>query len=323
MKCILAKPNSIKDINKRKRFLVKIKNYKSDFKVVWTYIFTALVAVLLAFNYQLFVVENNFAPAGLNGIATMVQYKTGFSIGYMSLLINVPLCIFAYFFIDKKFAKLSMVFCLTYSFVFLYLQKLGLEFLQYNAEGQDTIFPAILSGVISGYVYGACFRTNSSAGGTQIISKYISKKKPELNFFWVNFVLNAIVAVASLFVYASPNSAGNMSLDYRPVCLCITYCFVSSYISNNIIKGTKVATRFTIVTNHPDEITEEITKIFRHTCTRIEAVGGYSNDDKTMLICIINRQQLVDFKNMLSKYDNTFSFSETVNETYGNFKKIK
>lgn len=299
------------------------KNNKLDFKVIWAYLFTALVAVLLAFNYQLFVVENNFAPAGLNGIATMVQYKTGFSIGYMSLLINVPLCIFAYFFIDKKFAKLSLVFCLVYSFAFLYLQKLGLEFLQYNAAGQDTIFPAILSGLISGYVYGACFRTNASAGGTQIISKYISKKKPELNFFWVNFILNAVVALASLFVYAAPNSAGELSLDYRPVCLCVTYCFVSSYISNNIIKGTKVAAKFTIITTHPEEIEEEITKNFRHTSTRIEATGSFSNESKTVLVCVINRHQLIDFKNMLKKYDNTFSFSETVNETYGNFKKIK
>lgn len=296
---------------------------KKNIKVIGVYVFTVLIASLLALNYQLFVVKNSFAPAGLNGIATMVQYKTGFSIGYMSLLINVPLCIFAYFCIDKKFAKLSLVFCLTYSFVFLYLQRLGLEFLQYKANGQDTIFPAILSGLISGYVYGACFRINASAGGTHIISKYISKKKPELNFFWVNFILNAIVAFVSLFVYASPDSAGKMVLDYRPVCLCITYCFVSSYIGNNIIRGTKIASKFTIVTTHPDEIIEEITKNFRHSSTKIEAVGTFSNDNKTMLICVINRHQLIDFKNMLSKYDNTFSFSETVNETYGNFKKIK
>ena len=67
-----------------------------------------MVAVLLAFNYQLFIVKNDFAPAGLNGIATMIQYKTGFSIGYMSLIINIPLCILAYFFIDKNFSKHSL-----------------------------------------------------------------------------------------------------------------------------------------------------------------------------------------------------------------------
>ena len=42
-----------------------------------------LAAILLAFNYYIFIVTNNFAPAGLNGIATMIQYKTGFSISYI------------------------------------------------------------------------------------------------------------------------------------------------------------------------------------------------------------------------------------------------
>ena len=39
----------------------------------WSYIFILLAAVLLSFNYQLFIVHNGFAPAGLNGIATMIQ----------------------------------------------------------------------------------------------------------------------------------------------------------------------------------------------------------------------------------------------------------
>ena len=60
-----------------------------------------LAALILALNYYIFIVDNQFAPAGLNGIATMVQYKTGFSISYMSLLINIPLSVFAYFFMLK------------------------------------------------------------------------------------------------------------------------------------------------------------------------------------------------------------------------------
>ena len=206
--------------------------YKKQLKRITRYIIIIAIAVLLAFNYQLFVVENNFAPAGLNGIATMVQYKTGFSIGYMSLIINVPLCILAYFFVQKRFAKYSLCFCVTYSLVFLYLQKLGLEEFQYKSMGHDTIFPAILSGVISGVVYGLCFRNNASTGGTDIISKYISKKKPELNFFWVTFVINSIVAVVSFFVYATKDIDGNMIYDYKPVCLCITYSFISSYVGS-------------------------------------------------------------------------------------------
>ena len=49
-------------------------------KIAISYFWVAAVAILLALNYHIFIVQNNFAPAGLNGIATMVQYKTGFSI---------------------------------------------------------------------------------------------------------------------------------------------------------------------------------------------------------------------------------------------------
>lgn len=118
-----------------------MSNNKFGLKTVLQYLGIAGVAILLAFNYQLFIVKNNFAPAGLNGIATMIQYKTGLSIGYMSLMINVPLCALAFFLIDRRFAIRSLFFCVVYSFSFLYLQKIGLEAFQYDAQGHDTIFP--------------------------------------------------------------------------------------------------------------------------------------------------------------------------------------
>ena len=294
-----------------------------NIKTTLTYIYIVLIAVLLAFNYQLFIVENGFAPAGLNGIATMVQYKTGFSIGYMSLIINVPLCILAYFFIDKKFAKHSLTFCLTYSFVFLYLQKLGLTQFQYNAQGHDTVFPVLLSGAISGFVYGICFRNNASTGGTDIISKYISIKKKELNFFWITFILNTIVAIVSFFVYAKPDSTHTLIYDYKPVCLCILYCFISSFIGNYIIRGTKTACKFTIITTHAQEISDEIASQLKHSSTQLTAVGSFSQGERSVLLCVINKHQIIELQEILNKYDNTFSFVETVNETYGNFKTIR
>lgn len=292
-------------------------------KKALAYIEIILLAILLAFNYQLFIVENGFAPAGINGIATMVQYRTGFSIAYMSLLINVPLCILAYFLVHKSFAKRSLCFCLVYSFAFLFLQKAGLEAFQYDAQGHDTVFPVMLSGIISGLVYGLCFRLNSSTGGTDIVSKYISKKKPALNFFWVTFILNAVVAAVSFFVYAQPSTDGSMTYDYKPVCLCVMYCFISSFMGNYILRGTKTAVKFTIITAHADEITEEIFRKLKHGSTKISGTGSFSNNPRDVLICVVNRHQIVEFQKILKKYDNTFSFSETVNETYGNFARIK
>ena len=277
-----------------------------------------LAALILALNYYIFIVDNQFAPAGLNGIATMVQYKTGFSISFMSLIINIPLCIMAFCLGDREFAVKTLVFSVTYSIAFLLLQKSGMDHIRYNAQGHDTVFPVVISGVISGLVYSICLKSNASTGGTDIISRHITRIKPSVNFFIVIFILNAVVAFISLFVYSESGY-----LDYKPVALCITYCFISNFMGNYIIKGTKNAYKFTIITTHADEISAEISVKLKHSATKIDAIGTYTNTEKSMLICVINKHQLVDLKNILKNYDDTFSFSELVTETYGNFVRVK
>ena len=286
-------------------------------KRVWSYLQIVLCAILLAFVYYIFIVTNSFAPAGLNGIATMIQFKTGFSISYMSLLINVPLSLLAYFLVQKDFAAKTLLFSLVYSFSFLFLQNSNLSFIQYNTLGHDTIYPVILSGVLAGVVYGVCFRNNASTGGTDIVSRYITKVKPETNFFMITFTLNAIVAVASIFVYSEGN------LNYKPMALCIMYCFISTFVGNLMLKTTKTAYKFTIITSHKDEFIEEITQKLHHGCTEIDAIGAYTGNERSVLICVVNKHQLNDFQKIIARYDDTFSYFEMVNETYGNFKNIK
>ena len=177
-------------------------------KKAFDYFIIVFAAVILAFDYQLFIVKNNFAPAGVNGIATMIQYKSGFSLGFMSLIVNVPLCVFSFFAINREFAIKSLVFSVVYSGVYLVLGAVDIENFRYNANGVDTIYPVLIAGIISGVVYALSFRVNSSTGGTDIISRFVSEKKREFNFFTVTFILNALVAVASFFVYAQEGADG-------------------------------------------------------------------------------------------------------------------
>lgn len=284
---------------------------------VTPYVVLISMAILLAFNYHLFIVPNDFAPAGLNGIATMIQYKTGFSISYVSLIINTPLCIAVFLFVNKKYGVRSMIFTLIYSGLYLLVQNLGLDKLRYDAQGHDTIFPVIISGVLSGIVCGLAFKYDFGSGGMEITSKIISSKKPNTNFFVVTFSLNAVVAFISLFVYSKDGV-----LDYKPVALCITYCFVSNFVGNYIIKGTKTAYKFTIITSNPDAIVEEINKFIRRGSTKIQGVGTFSGKERTVIICVVDKHQIADFQRLIARHDDTFSFHDTVNETYGNFHKL-
>ena len=297
---------------------------KKDVKV-WAFDCTAMVvlAVLFAFNYELFIVKNHFAPAGVNGIATMTQYKFGFSIGYFSLIVNVPLCLFAFFCINRAFAIKTAVFSVVYSVAVLLLEFIDISRFQYDAQGVDTIYPVLIAGAVGGFVYGLAFRRNSSTGGADIIAKFVSKKDPSLNFFWINFAINAAIAVLSFFVYAEPNAEGILQYDFKPVCLCLLYCLLSGIVGNAIIKGSKSAYRFTVITSHADEIDAEILSKLKHSATRLSATGAYSNSSREMIVCVVNKRQLIEFKDILKNYDDTFAFVETVNETIGNFSKVK
>ncbi len=293
---------------------------------VFSYVIVALVGVLMAFNYIIFVTPNDFAPAGINGIAVMVQKAAGFSIGYMSLLINVPLCIFAFFMIEKKFSIKTLVYTLIYSGVFLLFQELenskiiNLDYIKYITDGHDTIYPVIIAGLIAGAAYGILFRNNGCTGGTDIVAKYVSKVKPRWNFFWVTFLLNAVVAVASCFVFENEVTGG---INYKPACLSLLYSFVSSFVGNVLLKGSKQAYKFVIISPHVEELERDIIENLHHSATRLEGAGVYTGTHKVVLLCIINKHQLVDFEKIIKKYPETFAFVESVNETLGNFKQIK
>lgn len=92
-------------------------------KKVWTYLVIAFIALLASVNYELFVFPNQFAPSGINGICTMIQYVTGVSVGYLSLFINIPLAIWCYFEVSKPMAVRSMVYVVTFSLGLLILER--------------------------------------------------------------------------------------------------------------------------------------------------------------------------------------------------------
>lgn len=302
---------------------------------LWVYALTFALGCFYAFSYVLFIVPNDFAPSGINGIAIMIQYLGNFSVGYMSLLINVPLCVFAFFCVDKHFACKTATFCVAFSLSYLVFQQVQpiAEFMsrfQYkaiDANGaiqSDTVYPVMISGLICGLCFGVLFKCNSSTGGTDIVSKYLSKKYPQLNFFFVTFAINAVIAVASYFVYGKYDpETHTMKYDYRPVCMCLLYSFISSFTGNRIIAGSKAAYKFTIITDHAEQMEQEIIEKLHHGVTRLHGQGGYSHKDKEMIICLVNKPQLIDFENIIKKYPDTFSYVENVNQTFGRFNQSK
>lgn len=286
---------------------------------VWEYTQVTFCGFLLALNYVLFILPNQFAPSGINGVATMIQYVSGFSIGYMNLLINIPLCLIAVLFVSRDFAIKSFVFTGVYSLSYLLLEKADLSRFAYHADGVDTILPVIVAGAIMGVLTGATFRVGGSTAGTDILGKLISVKAPRFNFFWVTFVLNAVVAVFSYFVYTTPGPDGAPIYSFKPVVLCLIYCLMSSEVGDAMIRGGQSAIKFEIVTMHPDEIAAAILNELHRGVTELHAHGMYSGEERALLMCVISKHELPDLERILRGYSDTFAYMSPVNKVMGYF----
>ena len=285
--------------------LVQIKNY----------VLVIILALMMALNYEIFILSNSFAPAGINGVATMIQYKMGFSIGYMNLMINIPLCILAFILLSKDYSFKTLIFCLCFSgFLLIFKYRIPISDYAFLPENSaNATLAAIAAGVINGFIYGNLMKINASSGGTDIVSACVRCARPHLSLAWIIFTLNCIVALASFFVY---------EYKYEPVILCIIYAFLTGKVSDGIVKGGREQIKFEIITEYSDEISKEIIELLRHTVTSIPAKGMYSGLSKNVLMCIVNKHQIFDMQKILRKYPGTFAYISGVNETLGNFKSI-
>lgn len=283
-------------------------------KKVLTYFVIVLLAVVGAFNYHLFIFPNSFAPAGLNGLCTMIQYLTDISVGYLGLLINIPLAIAVFFKVSRPMALRSMTYVLVFSLSILLLEKVDLSSFAYaTSTGTSTILGPLVAGIISGGCFSLLIRGGCVTGGMDFVAALIHKKKPHTNLFWVLFFLNCCVAGISYFVYG---------FKVEPVILCILYSFMSSMVSDQLGKNGRSAVRFEIVTENPEYISDAIINRLHHSATVLPGRGIYKGKETSVLVCIVNRSQVATMAAILKECPNTFAITSQVNEVMGNFQKV-
>ncbi|MDD5863457.1 MAG: YitT family protein [Firmicutes bacterium] len=283
-------------------------------KKIWTYLVIAAVAMLAAVNYELFVFPNQFAPSGINGICTMIQYVSHISVGYLSLLVNIPLAIWCYIEVSKPMALRSMVYVVTFSLGLLILDRVDLSAFAYVTEnGTSKILGPMVAGVIQGFVYSILIKASAYTGGTDFISAIVHKRHPNKPFFGMSFAINSAIAAASYFVYGC---------QMEPVILCILYTFMSTTVGDRLMKSGREAICFEIITEYPNEISEELISKLHHTATFLPAKGMYSGKETSVLLCVVNKTQAASVNRIISHYPYTFAMVHPVSEILGNFKNL-
>ena len=281
-------------------------------KKIVSYIMVVLIALMMALNYQLFVFPNSFAPAGVNGIFTMIQHVLGFKLSYTSIILNVPLAIVVFFLISKPFALRSMVYTLSFSGFLMLFDTIDLSAFAYSTTVSTLLGPAV-AGMITGFGGYYMHRIGACYGGTEFIAKLIHRKNPAVNFFSIIFGLNVSVAIASYFVY---------DFKIEPVLMCIIYSYFSSSVRDNMNSKHNSALRCEIITDDPIALSQAIMEKLHHGVTAMKAKGMYSGVEKTVLVCIINSSQLTELTKLVQNFTGSFVTVGQVTGVMGNFKRL-
>ncbi len=277
---------------------------------VLQYLLIVFLACVSAANYNIFVFPNSFAPAGVDGLCTMVQDLSGVSIGYLSFAVNIPLLIAALIFLNRDFAVKTTVYVAAFSAADIILKNIGISAFAYSTpSGTSIVLAPIAAGVIRGILYVICIKNNASSGGVDIIASLVKRKRPYFNFMNTIFAINFTVACISYFVYG---------FKLEPVICSIIYCFTTSTTSNSIQTSKNETIKYEIITPNAERLCNMISSETKLGATVLDVRGGYSGMENKMVVCVMPKNQVPQFKSILRAFDmsgKTVIFKSVVNNS--------
>lgn len=275
-------------------------------KEVVNVLLTVVASVVSALGLHIFVFGNSFAPSGIDGIATMLQEITKINAGIFTFVLNLPLLIAAWFILKRNYVIYTILFTVLAS---LWVYILGeMHFYQYVVE-TDKVIVAIFSGLLLGARTGIMLRIGASSGGIDIIACIVQNKFNRDVEKVISFVCYIIIGI-SYFVYR----------DLTCILLSVVQMFVFEKTVAFILKDTRNAVKFEIITKEPEKLKEEIIYELKHGATIVQSKGMFTDEQSTIVVTIVNTRQVPEFLQILKKYPDTFVYYTDVTGVNGNFR---
>lgn len=256
-------------------------------------------AFIYAFGVNYFFVANKLADGGIAGISVILHYLFNFNISMTYLVLNVPLVIMGYKLIGGKFIVKTFYGTAMTSLAFRVFQN-------YLGPMDDKLIASIFGGLIIGIGLGTIFVGGGSSGGADILVKILNK------YFDIP-VGKAFLALDFFVLSALGILFGRDIFMYTLVGL-----FISTKAIDFIQDGVDKAKALMIISDKSEEIKNEIMKQTGRGVTIINARGGYTNDNKEVLYCILGRYEVTTVKRIVKNIDRkAFMSISEVSEVLG------
>ncbi|MGN1312351.1 MAG: YitT family protein [Bacilli bacterium] len=258
------------------------------------YLMLILGCLIVAFSFNLFFLRYDIVCFGVSGISIVLN-EFGVNPSLFILISNIVLMIIAFFVLGYENMKNQLVGALSYP-IFVSLTEMITRYI--DLGNTEMVVIAILGGVFAGIGYGLIYKSNFSTGGTDVIIGIICK------YFKIS------MGNASLIVNGIIVLIGKIVFSWDIVLYAILVSYLISVFTDKVLLGISKCKAFYIVT---DKKNDELVRKFLLSIdgvgtTVIDAEGGYSNNEETLLLAVVPSRSYFIVKDGLKEIDKNMFF---------------
>ncbi|MEO5910071.1 MAG: YitT family protein [Pelobium sp.] len=282
---------------------------KADYTVILKeFIFISLGILSASFGLKSFLLPNHFLDGGAMGISLLLNIKTGYSLGALVVLINIPFVLLGSRQISKMFAvkTVTAIACLA----------LMLSFDFYPIITSDKLLIAVFGGFFLGAGIGLAIRGGAVIDGTEVLALFISRKI-SLSVGDIILLFNIVIFGVAAYIIDIPTALYAI----------LTYLSASKTV-DFIIHGVEEYIGVTIISGENEEIRKAITKILGRAVTIYKGERGYTKNlnpdeiDMKIVFTVVTRLEVTKLRNLVKNIDKqAFIVMHTVDDTYGGMVK--
>ena len=277
----------------------KITNPKM--KTLFDYLVLIMGATIVGISVGSVLLPSKLSTGGFTGIATILHYIMKLPASAVLLALNIPIFLLVWKVIGFKYgftSLIGMIFC-----------SLGIKLGEFfGVLTTESILAAIYGGILSGLGIALTYRAGGSTGGTDLVAKLVQIKKPHMNLSEILLIVDGMIIATSAIVFNSIEVA--------------LYSTVSLYVMTKtldlVLIGADYSKAVFIITEKDKEIADYMHSTLKRTATQINAIGTYTNTEKRILLCVVNKKEIPKLKaGILEIDDKAFTIITTVTDAYG------
>ena len=262
-----------------------------------------ICAIMMACSVHFFQTPYGITLGGIAGVTFLLE-KVALSQGIWMIIINGALLVLGLIILGKQCTIKTIYASALYTGT-IYLLELIYKHTGMNPKLTEDYFLALIYAVLLYGVGGALvFNCGASSGGTDIIA-LIFKKLTHLNVGLALLIVDFVIICATI-----------ISVDKSVIIYSFMGLIIKNFLLDSVIEGLGRTKYITIITTMPDEIGEYILK--HHSYTIYDARGGYTGDEKKVILTICKRSEAWKLKNKIKQIDpNSFVIISNANEIVG------